>query len=216
MTTLEPIAIFRSPLRTKFGLPRQAGLSPSLKGRVELLPPYNGPDATRGLEGFDRIWLIWGFNSRSDRLTVRPPRLGGNERLGVFATRSPFRPNPLGLSCVRLVKIRDGVLEVLGADLAEGTEIFDIKPYIPYADCHPDAKGGFTDTAAWHGLEVIFNPEVNLTEEEKRVVSELLAQNPRPPYQDDPDRIYGLDYSEKNIRFKVRDGHAIVVSAEKY
>lgn len=216
MTTIDPIAIFHSPLKDKFGLPRQAGLSPSLKGSVELLPPYNAPDATRGLEGFDRIWLIWGFNSRSDKLTVRPPRLGGNERLGVFATRSPFRPNPLGLSCVKLEKVGDGVIEVSGADLCDGTEIFDIKPYIPYADCHPDARGGFTDAAPWHSLDVKFETEADLKDEEINVLRELLSQDPRPRYQDDPERIYGLDFSGRNIRFRVEDGQAIVVSAEKY
>lgn len=216
MTVLEPIGIFHSQLHDKFGLPRQSGLSPSLKGRIVLRPPFNGHDATRGLDGFDRIWIIWGFDSRSDKLTVRPPRLGGNERLGVFATRSPFRPNPLGLSCVKLASVRDGIIEVTGADLADGTEVFDIKPYIPYADCHPDAGGGFTDSSPWQCLEVTFECKSDLSPEEENVVRELLAQDPRPHYHDDSQRIYGLDFAGRNIRFRVEDGRAIVLSTEKH
>ncbi|MBO4684821.1 MAG: tRNA (N6-threonylcarbamoyladenosine(37)-N6)-methyltransferase TrmO, partial [Desulfovibrio sp.] len=161
---IEPVAVFHSPVQGKFGLPRQSGLAASLEGVVELLPPYNREEALRGLEGFDYVWLFWEFSLNEDdlHLTVRPPRLGGNTRVGVFASRSPFRPTRLGLSCVKIAGIDAGrgVIRVLGADLADGTPIYDIKPYVPYADSHPDARGGFTDSAAWQPLEVVFECDV--------------------------------------------------------
>ena len=210
--TIEPVAIFHSPLSGKFGVPRQSGLAESLKGEVELLPPYKREEALRGLEGFDYIWLIWEFSlnekSEEPQLTVRPPRLGGNTRVGVFASRSPFRPNRLGLSSVKIERIDSGrgVISVLGADLADGTPIYDIKPYVPYADSHPDARGGFTDTSAWKPLKVVFAEEVSgslLAQAELDALCEILSQDPRPQYQDDPQREYGLLFAGHNIRFRV-------------
>ena len=159
---IRPIAFFKSPVEGKFGVPRQSGVAPDLRGEVRLVAPYDNPDALRGLEGFDFIWLIWEFslNGPSANLTVRPPRLGGNERVGVFASRSPFRPNPLGLSCVRIDSIDadKGIIHVLGADLADGTPVYDIKPYVAYADCIPDAVSGFAAEAPGKKLDV-FIPE---------------------------------------------------------
>ena len=157
---INPIASFKSPISGKFGVPRQSGLAPSLEGEVHLLAPYNRAEALRGLEGFERIWLIWGFslNPDSGSMTVRPPRLGGNERVGVFASRSPFRPNGLGLSCVKIagVDAGQGIIRVLGADLADGTPIYDIKPYVPYTDSHSASSAGFVDASEWKRLKVIF------------------------------------------------------------
>ena len=226
---IEPVAVFHSPVKGKFGVPRQSGLAASLEGMIELLPPFNREEALRGLEGFDYIWLVWEFslNSPDSRcadssadagasvpLTVRPPRLGGNTRVGVFASRSPFRPNRLGLSSVKIAGIDAGrgVIRVLGADLADGTPIYDIKPYVPYADSHPGARGGFTDSTAWQPLEVVFDgpvPEINL-----EALREILSQDPRPQYQDDPERIYGLLYAGKNVRFRISDGILTVLSIE--
>lgn len=208
---IEPVAVFRSPLKEKFGIPRQSGLAPSLRGYVEFLPPFAAEEALRGLEGFERLWLIWGFNLNKDvhaGLTVRPPRLGGNRRLGVWASRSPYRPNPLGLSCVKIESIPgSGRIEVSGADLADGTPIFDLKPYLPYADAFPDAKGGFTDGKLWQPLEVIVPPSFSVlfTEEELAALEEILSQDPRPQYQDDPAREYGLSYCGRNVKFRVSD-----------
>lgn len=216
---IEPVAVFHSPVKGKFGVPRQSGLASSLEGEVELLPPYKREEALRGLEGFDYIWLVWEFslNEKTDgpQLTVRPPRLGGNTRVGVFASRSPFRPNRLGLSSVKIAGIDAGrgVIRVLGADLADGTPIYDIKPYVPYADSHPDARGGFTDTAAWQPLEVVFEcepaPGMNVD-----ALRQLLSQDPRPQYQDDPEREYGLLFEGRNVRFRVKDGVLSVFSIE--
>ena len=215
---IEPVAVFHSPVKGKFGVPRQSGLASSLEGEVELLPPYKREEALRGLEGFDYIWLVWEFslNEKTDgpQLTVRPPRLGGNTRVGVFASRSPFRPNRLGLSSVRIAGIDAGrgVIRVLGADLADGTPIYDIKPYVPYADSHPGARGGFTDSTAWMPLEVIFEcpvPELN-----QDALREILSQDPRPQYQDDPQREYGLLFEGRNVRFRVKDGVLSVFSIE--
>lgn len=156
---IKPVAYFRSPVKEKFGLPRQAGLAPDLIGHIIMEPEFNAPEALRGLEGFGYLWLLWGFNlnrTASHGVTVRPPRLGGNERIGVFASRSPFRPNPIGLSSVKIEGIKDGIITVSGADLADGSPIYDIKPYIPYTDSHPDAKDGFVHERAWNPLEVTF------------------------------------------------------------
>lgn len=229
--TIEPVAVFHSPVQGKFGLPRQSGLAASLEGEVELLPPYNREEALRGLEGFDYIWLLWEFSlndvgtAATIPLTVRPPRLGGNTRVGVFASRSPFRPNRLGLSSVKIAGIDAGrgVIRVLGADLADGTPIYDIKPYVPYADSHPDARGGFTDSAAWQPLEVVF--ECNVPAEWQAgsesgaahpvdALREILSQDPRPQYQDDPEREYGLLFEGRNVRFRVSDDILTVVSIE--
>ena len=218
---IKPVAFFRSPLTEKFGLPRQAGVAASLRGTVVLEPPFRAPEALRGLDGFDYLWLIWGFHlnreTASEGLTVRPPRLGGNERVGVFASRSPYRPNPLGLSSVRIerIDVSAGEIHVLGADLADGTPIFDIKPYVEYADSHPDVRSGFVDDRAWRPLEVVFPPEAvsGLDTDELDALKELLAQDPRPQYQDDPERIYGLLFGDHNVRFRVTDGTLTVIDA---
>ncbi len=216
---INPIAYFRSPVDGKFGLPRQAGIVTSLRGEIVLEPPYNSPESLHGLEGFDYLWLIWAFSlnpsAGSRHLTVRPPRLGGNRRVGVFASRSPFRPNPLGLSSVRIESIDPpgGVIAVSGADLADGTPIYDIKPYIEYSDSHPGVRCGFTDSCSWERLSVeipdgaasVFSPDELLS------LRELLAEDPRPQYHDDPDRVYGLKYLGRDIRFRV-DGDSLSVT----
>ncbi|MBE6933395.1 MAG: tRNA (N6-threonylcarbamoyladenosine(37)-N6)-methyltransferase TrmO [Ruminococcaceae bacterium] len=212
---MEPIARIRTDFATKFGVPRQAGLVPELRGTVVFEPAYRNPDALRGLEEFSHIWLIWEFSeAKRDNWspTVRPPRLGGNARMGVFATRSPFRPNPIGLSCVRLTGIRmdetlGPVLEIAGADLMDGTPIFDIKPYIPYCDCHPEATNGFTGQLDALELTVDF-PEDLLAPIPAAIRPGLLgvlAHDPRPQYQRDPSRVYGLTFGGWNIRFRVEE-----------
>ena len=222
--TVDVIAHIRTDLTDKFGVPRQSGLVPELGGTIVLEPPYRNPDALRGLEGFSHLWLIFQFH-RAVREgwspTVRPPRLGGNRRMGVFATRSPFRPNNLGLSCVKLEGVRldeklGPVIDVSGADLVDGTPILDIKPYLPYADCHPEATGGFTDPLDGQTLQVNCDPALlsNLTEEQKAGLMGVLACDPRPRYQEDPDRVYGLAFAGKNVKFTVRDGVLTVVAVE--
>jgi tRNA-Thr(GGU) m(6)t(6)A37 methyltransferase TsaA len=225
--TIEPVAYFKSPFASKFGIPRQSGLVPELKGEIHFTEKYRRSEAVRGLEGFDYIWLIWEFSAgRRDpdaawQPTVRPPRLGGNARLGVFATRSPFRPNPLGLSCVRLERIDFDcpgapVIHVLGADLMDGTPVYDIKPYIPYADAHPEAAGGFTDSASWTPLKVRIpdtvrtDLELHLGPEGLETLIGVLALDPRPRYQDDPGRIYGMPFCGLDIRFKAETGSLTV------
>ena len=212
---IRPIAIMRSDFPTKFGIPRQSGLVESLRSTIVFQPEYRNPDALRGLEGFSHIWLIWQFSEavRTEWTpTVRPPRLGGNTRMGVFATRSPFRPNSLGLSCVKILGIEQTaengtVIHVAGADLMDGTPIFDIKPYIPYGDCHPEALGGFTDTAGDFLLQVDF-PEnlLNLLPADKREAAmDLLSHDPRPSYQTQSGRAYGLSFAGFDIKFTVED-----------
>ncbi len=291
---IEPVARFRSPFKTKFGIPRQAGLVPELKGRIVFESGFRSADAVRGLEGFDYIWLIWGFSGNRPRstaesvteptnlvaelaeahrtsakslrqaqrpeqaafqATVRPPRLGGNERIGVFASRSPFRPNGLGLSSVRIESIEydakdvDGkplgpVINVLGADLMDGTPIYDIKPYVTYADSHPEAESGFVDDKEWKPLKVVFDPSVTSAEPvtstssvtdplcdptsspvtepvevtipgwmEANVTAlkEVLAQDPRPRYQNNPDKVYGMIFNDMDVRFKVNGDVLTVV-----
>ena len=213
---LRPVAHFRSPLSTKFGLPRQSGLASSLEGRVVFELGFRSPEGLRGIDGFDYLWLVWVFSANrhaSDAMTVRPPRLGGNTRLGVWATRSPYRPNPIGLSCVKLEKVEwesaEGpVLHVSGADLMDGTPIVDIKPYVPYCDARPDARGGFTDSTKWNMLEVTLSPEVCelLDERQAEALREILALDPRPHYHDDPERVYGLAYAGHDFHFRVSDG----------
>ena len=207
------IAHIKTDFPTKFGIPRQSGLVKELQGRIVFEPEYRNPEAVRGLEDFSHVWLIWEFSeSKRDGWspTVRPPKLGGNIRKGVFATRSPFRPNPIGLSAVKLEKVDihpelGPVLHVSGADLMDGTPIYDIKPYIPYADCIPDAKGGFTRETDNSLLEVIF-PE-NLLEiipfEKQKAVMQILAFDPRPSYQEDDERIYGVEFAGFDVRFRV-------------
>lgn len=216
MKEIRPIAFFRSPLTSKFGVPRQSGLADNLVGRIVFEPQYQREEALRGLEGFDYLWLIWGFSANKStddgKLTVRPPRLGGNEHLGVFATRSPFRPNGLGLSSVRIKQITDSVIEVVGADLMDGTPIYDVKPYIPYVDSHPEAKGGFTDKKAWQKLSVMMSDEYArcFEKEELAALKEVLAQDPRPQYQHDTERVYGMPFGGKDVRFRV-DGDVLEI-----
>lgn len=208
------VARIHSDFHTKFGIPRQSGLVKELEALVVFEPEYREPDALRGLEGFSHIWLIWQFSEAVRDTwspTVRPPRLGGNARLGVFATRSPFRPNAIGLSSVKLLGIEQhpkfgSMLRVAGADLMDGTPIFDIKPYVPYADCHPDAADGFTGGDGGKTLDVVF-PErwLALVPEDKRAaLTGVLAHDPRPSYQKDPERVYGLDFAGVNVRFSVQ------------
>jgi len=217
---MDHIAYIQSDFPNKFGIPRQSGLVDSLRSRVVFTPEYRNPDALRGIEGFSHLWLIWEFSESVGKPwspTVRPPRLGGNTRLGVFATRSPFRPNPIGLSCVRLVGVeqtKDGpTLVIAGADLMDGTPIYDIKPYIPYADCQTDALGGFTTNAADYLLAVDF-PETELSKlpaDKRQTALDLLSHDPRPSYQKDPDRIYGMSFAGRNIRFRVEENTLIVL-----
>ena len=212
---INPIADYKGPVSGKFGLPRQAGLAPSVEGKIIFRPGYRQREALRGLDGFEYCWLIWGFSMSETKWspTVRPPRLGGNERVGVFASRSPFRPNPLGLSCVRIASVGDGEILVLGADLADGTPIYDIKPYIPFTDAHEGAHAGFSDTREWRRLKVEFEPGCGISDCDRKTLKELLAEDPRPKYQYDPDRVYGLIYRGLNIRFRVEGDVLRVISA---
>lgn len=219
------IAHIRTDFPTKFGIPRQSGLADALTGRVEFEPAYRNPDALRGLEGFSHIWLLWDFSQAHRETwsaTVRPPRLGGNTRMGVFATRSPFRPNPIGLSCVRLERIdwdtpKGPVLVVRGADLMDRTPIWDIKPYLPLADCHPEASGGFAAEALRPPLRVVFPDALlaRLPEPLREAAVQVLAQDPRPSYQDDPARVYGLSFGGADIRFTVEGDTLTVVEVRK-
>ena len=212
--TIKAIAHMKSDFPTKFGIPRQSGLVESLRSTIIFEPEYRNTDALRGIEGYSHLWLIWQFSKavREDwSPTVRPPRLGGNIRMGVFATRSPFRPNNLGLSCVRLLGVEETkeygtVLHVGGADLMDATPIFDIKPYIPYGDAHPEAVGGFTDHAGDFLLHVVFPDELlkKLPEDKQDAALGVLAHDPRPSYQRNPERIYGLTFAGFNIRFQVK------------
>lgn len=222
---MKHIAHIRSDFSTKFGIPRQSGLVDELTATVVFEPEYRNDDALRGLEGFSHLWLIWEFSKAKRETwspTVRPPRLGGNTRLGVFATRSPFRPNPVALSCVKLLDIRstpaDGtVLIVAGADLMDGTPIYDIKPYIPYADSHPDALGGFTDQAEDFLLQVTFPEEMlqQIPEEKRNALLGVLSHDPRPSYQQDPERIYGMSFAGYNIQFSVQEKRLQVINVSK-
>ena len=213
--TIQPIARMRSDFSTKFGIPRQSGLVEQLRSTIVFEPEYRNPDALRGIEEFSHLWLIWQFSEAVRQgwsPTVRPPRLGGNTRMGVFATRSPFRPNNLGLSSVRLLGVEQTkdfgmVLHVGGADLMDGTPIFDIKPYIPYGDCHMDATGGFTDRAGEFLLDVDFPRELleKLPPDKREAAKAVLSHDPRPSYQRNEDRIYGMTFAGQDIRFTVRE-----------
>lgn len=207
---LTPIAYIKSPFPDKFGIPRQSGLVSDIHAEIVFEPEYAVPEALRGLDGYSHIWLIWGFHKAERDTwspTVRPPRLGGNKRAGVFATRSPFRPNPIGLSVVKLESIEGCTLHVKGADLLDGTPIYDIKPYLPHIDSIPDALSGFAGEAAHHRLEVVI-PEDLLSvipENERKAVTEILSQDPRPAYQHDPMREYGFFFSDMEIKFRVSE-----------
>lgn len=221
---MKVIARIRNGFDVKFGVPRQSGLAEEVVSTVVFEPEYRVPEALRGIEEFSHLWLIWAFD-RAEREdwspTVRPPRLGGNTRLGVFATRSPYRPNPVGLSCVRLLAVEKGsegtVLKVAGADLMNGTPIYDIKPYLPYADCRPDATGGFTDRTEKRRVEVAFPPEIEkeLPEEEMSALRAVLREDPRPAYQDDPDRVYAFEFSGRHIEFRVENSTLRVLRASR-
>ena len=208
----------------KFGIPRQSGLVEELESLVVFEPEWRDENALRGIEGFSHVWLIWEFSQARREgwsPTVRPPRLGGNQRMGVFATRSPFRPNPLGLSCVRLLGVEKHpsygtVLRVGGADLLDGTPIYDVKPYLPQADCHPEALGGFAESTPWHGLEVEMPPELlaKVPADKRRALLAVLAQDPRPSYQADPTRVYGMSFASLQVKFQVQDRMLKVVDVE--
>ena len=218
---MEIIARIHNAYDEKFGVPRQSGLAEEVISTIVFEEKYRVPEALRGIEAFSHLWLIWAFD-RAERETwsptVRPPRLGGNKRVGVFATRSPFRPNAIGLSCVRLAgveKTPEGtVLKVAGADLVNGTPIYDIKPYLPYADCRPEATGGFTDTTEKRRVEVRFSEEAagQLNAEEQKALAAVLKEDPRPAYQEDPERVYAFSFGGRNIRFRVADGVLVVIS----
>ena len=219
---MRPVAHIRSDFPTKFGIPKQSGLSKALEARVVFCPEYRSADAVRGLEAFSHVWLLWQFSAavrEGEKFspTVRPPRLGGNERVGVFASRSPFRPNHIGLSCVELTRIEhtaEGpVLVVRGADLMDGTPILDVKPYLPYADSRPEATGGFTDAVSARVLRADIPEELLLRvpEEKREALREVLEQDPRPSYQNDPERIYGMEFAGLEVHFKV-DGGLLTVT----
>ena len=214
---MKPIAHIKSDFDSKFGIPRQSGLVNDLEASIIFEPEYRVPEALRGLEGFSHLWIIWDFSEAHREKwspTVRPPRLGGNVRLGVFATRSPFRPNPIGLSCVEISRIEmrtpEGpVIVVRGADLMNGTPIFDIKPYLPFADSHPEAKSGFAaQTSQQRSLEVVVDASVESLFSPAKLESlkQILSQDPRPHYQADDDRIYGMEFGGKNVHFQIKNG----------
>lgn len=225
---IEPIAHIRTAFPTKFGIPRQSGLVSELEGEIVFEPKYRDPDALRGIESFSHLWLIWGFSENEPeneregfRALVRPPRLGGNEKRGVFATRSPFRPNNLGLSvvelaCVEKTKNRGSVLKVRGADLMDGTPIYDVKPYLAYADAVAQAQGGFAEDPDAGMLEVVMSDEQREALGEKaEELAHVLARDPRPAYHDDPERVYCLEYGEWDVRFEVTGGTLAVVSIDE-
>ncbi|MDD6683564.1 MAG: tRNA (N6-threonylcarbamoyladenosine(37)-N6)-methyltransferase TrmO [Clostridiales bacterium] len=217
---MQIIAHLHNDFPTKFGLPRQSGLAKNMLSTIVFEKEYQVPEALRGLDGYSHLWLLWEFHQakrESWSPTVRPPRLGGNTRMGVFATRSPFRPNPIGLSCVKLEEIKKTaehgyVLIVSGADLMDGTPIFDIKPYLPYADCHPEATGGFAQDVMGHALKVKFPEEwlEKIPEDRRETLLSILEQDPRPGYQQDPGRIYGFAYGQWEIKFRV-EGESLTV-----
>ena len=219
--SIKPIAYIRNDFPDKFGIPRQSSLINTLKAEIVFEPEYRNPEAFRGLEDYSHIWLIWGFseNTKSNwTATVRPPRLGGNTRMGVFATRSPFRPNPLGLSSVRLESIElhsehGPILHILGADLMNGTPIFDIKPYLPYADSHPEASEGFAGPLKNYSLHIECAPELleHVPSDKQEALMAVLAQDPRPSYQNNPERIYGLRFAGMEVKFRVENDVLYVI-----
>lgn len=224
---IEPIAYFSSPFGTKFGVPRQSGLLADLPGTVRFVGEWAHEEAVRGIDDFDYLWLIWGFslNEKAEKhLTVRPPRLGGNTRVGVFATRSSFRPNNLALSSVRLLSVErqpNGapLLHVLGADLADGTPIYDIKPYLAFTDAHPEAHGGFVEKVAWQRLEVEWSREAmtdveGWSECDRQLLTEVLSEDPRPAYQR-AERVYGLSFMGYEVTFLIADNHLTVLSCKR-
>ena len=218
------IAHIHTDFPDKFGIPRQSGLVKELKGQIIFEPEYNNPEAVRGLERFSHIWLLWKFSESKKEhwsATVKPPRLGGKKRVGVFASRSPFRPNDIGLSSVRLERIElderlGPVLHVSGIDLMDKTPIYDIKPYLPYADAYPEAVGGFAEERKSYRLEVVFSEQCRemFAQQELKVLEEILSQDPRPSYQEDPNRVYGMAYAGREVKFKVENGTVLVCGCE--
>jgi tRNA-Thr(GGU) m(6)t(6)A37 methyltransferase TsaA len=217
---MQPIAYIHTEFPSKFGIPRQSGLVEELRGKLVFTPPFRNADALRGLETYSHLWLLWEFSETRElpfSPTVRPPRLGGNTRMGVFATRSPHRPNPIGLSCVRLLSVvpdtpEGPVVWVGGADLMDGTPIFDLKPYLPYSDCHPEATGGFTDALCDRKLAVECPPALlqQLPAQKRTALLGVLAHDPRPQYQEDPARVYGMPFDRFDVRFRV-EGDTVFV-----
>ncbi len=220
---IKPIAYIKNDYKEKFGIPRQSGLIKSAVSKIVFEPEFCDINALRGMEGYSHLWLIWLFSENAEAEwspTVRPPRLGGNVRMGVFATRSPFRPNPIGLSCVELDHVEDGeegpVIYVKGADLMDGTPIFDIKPYVPYADSHPEASSGFAGDVFDHSMKVEIADEIleRIPVEKREAVLEMLAQDPRPGYQRGQKRIYGMEYGDMNIRFRGEEDRIVVIDVQ--
>ena len=218
------IAHIKNDFTSKFGIPRQSGLVPEMMSQIIFEPEFRNPDAIRGLEDFSHLWLIWNFSQSkpTESLTVRPPRLGGNKRMGVFATRSPFRPNPIGLSCVKIERIEidadlGPIISVLSADLMDGTPIYDIKPYIPYADCIPNAVGGFADNVKEYRLNVNMPSDIcgDIDEKFKSALYEILANDPRPSYQNEPERIYSFEFGGYKIRFKADEKNLTLTELKK-
>ena len=221
---VKPIAYIRTDFKEKFGIPRQSGRAPSLTAEIVFLPAYRNAEALREIEGFSHLWLLFDFSlaHREDwSATVRPPRLGGNKRVGVFASRSPFRPNPIGLSCVKLLNVEDSeegkILRVSGADLLDGTPILDIKPYLPFADCIPDAVGGYASEHKEHRLRVVFPEELlsQIPKEKQEGLLDCLADDPRPSYQEESERVYGMRFAEFNLKFRVEAEILTVLSITK-
>lgn len=222
---IRPIAHIHTDFQEKFGIPRQSGRVPALTGRIVFLPEFRNPDALRGIEGFSHLWLIFDFSLAHREEwspTVRPPRLGGNTRIGVFASRSPFRPNPIGLSSVKLIRVehtdKEGdVLVVGGADLLDGTPIYDIKPYLPFSDSHPDAVGGYADGVRDHRLEVEIPPEclACIPADKREALAACLAEDPRPSYQEDPERMYSMRFAGLDVHFTVRGDTLTVRSVDR-
>lgn len=222
---IERIGIIRTDFPTKFGIPRQSGIVKRLEGQIIFDPKYRSPDAIRGIEGFSHLWIVWGFSENEGSKynpTVRPPRLGGNTRMGVFATRSPFRPNGLGLSLVRLDRVEKSdkyghILRVFGVDMVDKTPIYDIKPYLPSADIAPDAEGGFAEQIGDYKLQVECDSSLllPLSENKREILLEILAEDPRPAYIDDSERTYGFPFADCEIKFKVKDKLLTVISVDK-
>ena len=223
---IKPIAYFRSPLKSKFGVPRQSGIATRLVGKIVMEKEWNDPESLRGLEDFDYLWILWGFSANVDapkHTTVRPPRLGGNRRMGVFATRSSFRPNNIGMSAVRIMSItalpgKQVEIEVSGADLMDGSPIYDIKPYLPEFDSHPDVRGGFAATEKWEKLNVEIPDDIRyrLGEDSCRLIEQLLGEDPRPHYHDDPERVYGMTVDGYDVRFQVVENTAKVIHIDLF
>lgn len=217
---IKEIAVIRTPFKEKFGIPRQGRLIPETKGTIVFKSKFSQKEALKGIEQYSHLWLLWEFSANKDIAyspTVRPPRLGGNEKIGVFASRSPYRPNPIGLTLVKLEEVKDGAIIVSGADMLDGTPIIDIKPYIPYADTPEDARGGFAEEKKYYLIKVENGDMLDgiFTAEEKTFIIKVISEDPRPAYQDDPTRIYGVRLFGKNVRFTISDGTARIVGVEE-